>query len=95
MRGRKFCLTAIFDEAVGFERAQIARQRRLIEFTAPLYGPYVASKFADFAISNALRLEAHDLGINVTVVCPGYIKTEMTTKPAERIPFFIFPVAFH
>ncbi len=50
---------------------------------AALYGPYVASKFANFGISNVLRLEAHGLGINVTVVCPGYIKTEMTTTPAN------------
>jgi NAD(P)-dependent dehydrogenase (short-subunit alcohol dehydrogenase family) len=44
---------------------------------SPLCGPYVTSKFAVFGLSNALRLEARGFGINVTVVCPGFVKTEM------------------
>jgi NAD(P)-dependent dehydrogenase (short-subunit alcohol dehydrogenase family) len=36
---------------------------------------YVASKFAVLGISNALRLEAEPLGVKVSAVCPGFIKT--------------------
>ena len=36
---------------------------------------YVASKYGVVGLSNALRIEAADLGIKVSVVCPGYIKT--------------------
>ena len=36
---------------------------------------YVASKYAVVGLSNALRVEGADLGVNVSVVCPGYIKT--------------------
>jgi short-subunit dehydrogenase len=44
----------------------------------PLCGPYVASKFAVFGLTNALRVEAQGFGINATVVCPGFVKTEMS-----------------
>ena len=36
---------------------------------------YVASKHGVVGLSNALRIEGADLGVNVSVVCPGYIKT--------------------
>jgi NADP-dependent 3-hydroxy acid dehydrogenase YdfG len=36
---------------------------------------YVASKFGVVGLSNALRIEGKDLGVKVSVVCPGYIKT--------------------
>ena len=36
---------------------------------------YVASKYGVVGISNALRVEGADLGVKVSVVCPGYIKT--------------------
>lgn len=36
---------------------------------------YVASKHAVVGLSNSLRLEGKDLGVNVSVVCPGHIKT--------------------
>ncbi len=36
---------------------------------------YVTSKYGVVGLSNALRVEGADLGVNVSVVCPGYIKT--------------------
>ena len=36
---------------------------------------YVASKYGVVGLSNALRIEGVDLGVKVSVVCPGYIKT--------------------
>ena len=36
---------------------------------------YVASKFGVVGLSNSLRIEGRDLGVKVSVVCPGYIKT--------------------
>lgn len=36
---------------------------------------YVASKHAVVGLSNSLRLEGHDLGVKVSAVCPGHIKT--------------------
>lgn len=36
---------------------------------------YVASKYGVVGLSNTLRIEGADLGVKVSVVCPGYIKT--------------------
>jgi NADP-dependent 3-hydroxy acid dehydrogenase YdfG len=41
----------------------------------PVEVSYVASKFGVVGLSNALRVEGADLGVNVSVVCPGYVKT--------------------
>jgi NAD(P)-dependent dehydrogenase (short-subunit alcohol dehydrogenase family) len=48
-----------------------------IEGLVPFPGTvsYVASKYGVVGLSNALRIEGADLGVNVSVVCPGYIKT--------------------
>ena len=51
----------------------------------PLCSPYVASKFAVFGLSNAIRFEALALGINVSVVCPGFINTEMMTRKLKPV----------
>jgi len=39
---------------------------------------YAASKHAVRAYYDSLRAEVHEYGITVTVVCPGYIKTEIS-----------------
>lgn len=48
-----------------------------IEGLVPFPGTvsYVASKYGVVGLSNALRIEGADLGVKVSVVCPGYIKT--------------------
>jgi NAD(P)-dependent dehydrogenase (short-subunit alcohol dehydrogenase family) len=38
---------------------------------------YVASKYGVVGLSNSLRIEGKEYGVNVSVVCPGYIKTEI------------------
>jgi len=43
----------------------------------PLNSPYVASKFAVFGVSHALAAEARAFGVQVSVVCPGYIETPL------------------
>ena len=41
------------------------------------YLPYITSKFAVFGLSTGLRVEAADLGVKVSVVCPGGIYTSI------------------
>ena len=42
----------------------------------PMTGAYGAAKFALHGLSEALRLELRGTGVHVSVVCPGYTKTE-------------------
>jgi NAD(P)-dependent dehydrogenase (short-subunit alcohol dehydrogenase family) len=41
----------------------------------PTNTPYATTKFAVVGLSNSLRSEGNDLGVNVSVVCPGYVDT--------------------
>ncbi len=44
----------------------------------PLRAAYAASKHAIRAFFDALRAENYDLALRVTVVCPGYIRTDVS-----------------
>jgi len=63
---------------------------------SPFQVPYITSKFGVVGLSLALRAEARDLGVKVSVVCPGVIDTPiLKTTPIvgldrERI-FGLFP----
>lgn len=60
--------------------------------TVPATGLYSASKHAVEALSDALRAELRPFGIDVVVVEPGFIKTELgdhmpTAEPANGDPY--------
>ena len=44
----------------------------------PLRSAYAASKHALHGFFNALRAEVHKHGVRVTIVCPGYIRTNVS-----------------
>jgi len=44
---------------------------------------YAMSKFAVVALTHGVRREGRDAGIRATVVCPGYVATDMTAKETE------------
>jgi NAD(P)-dependent dehydrogenase (short-subunit alcohol dehydrogenase family) len=49
----------------------------------PFLSPYVASKFALEGVSESLRREMRLFGVEVIVIAPGFVSTEMTVKGAE------------
>ncbi len=49
----------------------------------PFLSPYVASKFALEGVSESLRRELMLFGVEVIVVAPGFVSTEMTVKGAQ------------
>jgi NAD(P)-dependent dehydrogenase (short-subunit alcohol dehydrogenase family) len=64
----------------------------------PLNAPYCTAKYAVVGLSLSLRLEGADLGVKVSVVCPGYVRTpifdtavvvgmpqELVSRPPGRI----------
>ncbi|CAL8094761.1 unnamed protein product [Orchesella dallaii] len=48
------------------------------KFALPFRSAYTASKHAVQALADSLRAELTDLGIKVTVVSPGYVKTQLS-----------------
>ena len=54
----------------------------------PLNTPYCTAKHGVVGLSRALRLEGADLGVKVSVVCPGYVRTPIfdTSVVAGRAP---------
>ncbi|MCP4288411.1 MAG: SDR family NAD(P)-dependent oxidoreductase, partial [Gammaproteobacteria bacterium] len=46
-------------------------------FPLPFGTAYATSKYAVVGLSNSLRIEAAELGIKVSVVCPGGIQTDI------------------
>ena len=48
------------------------------------FNPYSASKFAVVNISEGLAKQIEHLGIGVTVVCPGFVRTRMPTSSRNR-----------
>ncbi len=47
-------------------------------FGTPQRSAYAASKHALHGFFDALRAEVHDAGVRVTVVCPGFIRTDVS-----------------
>lgn len=52
---------------------------------APLSGPYCAAKHAVVGISRGLRAELAGTNINVSVMCPGEIRTPIMTGVRQRV----------
>jgi NAD(P)-dependent dehydrogenase (short-subunit alcohol dehydrogenase family) len=48
------------------------------------FGPYTASKFAVVAMSEGLAMQLKPLGIGVTVLCPGYVRTRIGESARNR-----------
>ncbi len=57
--------------------------------TMPLFGPYSGSKFALEAVSDAMRLELTPFGIQVVVIEPGYIRTDMERAAQELSAHYV------
>jgi NAD(P)-dependent dehydrogenase (short-subunit alcohol dehydrogenase family) len=43
----------------------------------PLYAAYTSTKHGVVGLSRALRAEGRDLGIGVTAICPGFVRTRI------------------
>lgn len=52
----------------------------------PGWGIYCATKFAVAGLTESLAEEAREFGINVTVVYPGYFRTDFLNKNSVRTP---------
>jgi len=58
----------------------------------PRSGPYSSSKAAVIALLESLRVDLRGTGVRVVTVCPGFVRTEMTSKwRDEDMPFLMEP----
>jgi NAD(P)-dependent dehydrogenase (short-subunit alcohol dehydrogenase family) len=48
------------------------------------FSPYATSKFAVVAMSEGLAMQLEPLGIGVTVLCPGYVRTRISESGRNR-----------
>jgi len=55
----------------------------------PKTGAYSASKGAVHNFFESLRIDLQHKGIAVTVITPGYVKSEMTDRNEHRMPFLM------
>jgi len=55
----------------------------------PGSGAYSASKAAAISYLESLRVELSGSGVNVTTICPGFIRTPMTAINPYRMPFLL------
>lgn len=55
----------------------------------PLMAGYCASKAGVSALFESLRVELEPLGLHVTIVCPGWIRTPLTTSIAVPQPYMM------
>jgi short-subunit dehydrogenase len=78
MKSRRFGQVAIISSLAGIRGL-------------PSCPAYSASKAAVRFLGEGLRGELQDYGIEVCVVCPGYIKTPMTDENKFYMPFLMSP----
>ncbi len=55
----------------------------------PRTAAYGASKAAVFNFFESLRIDLRGTGVDVTVITPGYVRSEMTDKNAHTMPFLL------
>lgn len=55
----------------------------------PIHGSYCASKAAMNAFFESLRLDVAPRGVDVTIITPGFVKTEMTAHNRYPMPFLM------
>jgi len=71
-------------------RGHIVVLSSLASFQGLLFhGSYCASKAAMNGFFESLRLDISDRGVDVTIITPGFVKTEMTAHNSHRMPFLM------
>lgn len=60
----------------------------------PGHGAYCASKAGVLAYCESLRGELRGSGVQVSIICPGYIDTPLTQKNRYGMPFLMQPEKF-
>ncbi len=75
---------------MGRKRGHIVGVSSLASYiSVPRSTVYCSSKAAASSYLEGLRIELMPIGIKVTTVCPGFVKTPMTQKNKFKMPFLL------
>lgn len=86
--GVAHCIENVLPSMLERGRGHIVGVSSLAGFRGtPKLGPYNASKAALTSLLESLRIECRPRGVDVTVVCPGFVHTELTAKNNFPMPF--------
>lgn len=70
---------SILNSMIQQQSGQIIVMSSLVgKFGSPLRSSYAAAKHALHGFFESLRAEVHDHNISITMICPGYIKTDIS-----------------
>ena len=80
----------IMDKMIARQRGQIALMSSMAGFRGMPGAPaYCASKAAVKSYGEALRGHLKPHGVGVSVICPGFVRSRMTTQNHFNMPFFM------
>jgi short-subunit dehydrogenase len=70
---------AVLPDMIGAGHGNIVVISSLMaKLATPMRSAYAASKHALHGYFDCLRAEVHDQGVRVTIICPGYVNTDIT-----------------
>ncbi len=80
----------VMDKMIARQRGQIALMSSMAGFRGMPGAPaYCASKAAVKSYGEALRGHLKPYGIDVCVICPGFVRSPMTAVNSYKMPFFM------
>jgi NAD(P)-dependent dehydrogenase (short-subunit alcohol dehydrogenase family) len=84
------CVAAVLPEMLKLGSGQLVAISSLAAYRGlPKSGAYCASKAALSSFFETLRLDLQKTGVNVTIIHPGFIKTQLTAGRQARLPFLM------
>lgn len=88
--GAVYCIEAVLPGMLERKEGHLVGISSLAGFRGvPGVSAYSASKAALTAMLESLRIELRPRGIFVTTICPGFVKTELTEKRKNKMPFLM------
>ena len=88
--GAVYCFEAVLPGMIERDRGHLVGISSLAGYRGvPGAVAYCSSKAALNNMMESLRVELYKTNVNVTTICPGYVKTEMTAEVETPMPFLL------
>lgn len=88
--GTIYCIEAALPRMLQRKQGHIVGVSSLAGFRGlPGSAVYCASKAAIISLLESLRIDLHKYHVDVTILCPGFVKTAMTEQNKNPMPFLV------